>query len=130
MLTSRSLTGRRVRTTAAAAVVLAFAAMAEAGPPLVCHQFDAGNAALLPWASSGQGWNTPDRSYDVRNLAADTLELLSPDAPILARMENMRRAAIYAGQDERVAADLLTAVLARAQADAGRGRDPLAWFDA
>jgi len=91
---------------------------------------NAGTAALLPWSSTGQGWNTPDRSYDIRNLTADTLRLLSADAPILARMENMRRAAIYAGQDERVAAELLTAVLARAQADAGKARDPLAWFDA
>jgi hypothetical protein len=125
-----TLTSRTIRTATAAALALALAAAAEAGPPLICHRFDAGNAALLPWAATGQGWNTPDRSYDISKLTADTLELLSPDAPILARMENMRRAAIYAGQDERVAAELLTAVLARAQADTGRGRDPLAWFDA
>ncbi|HET7219804.1 MAG TPA: hypothetical protein VFJ02_17225 [Vicinamibacterales bacterium] len=130
MLIPRSFTAQTLRTAAAAAVALVLAAAAEAGPPLICHQFDAGKAALLPWASTGQGWNTPDRSYDIKNLTADTLRLLSPDAPILARMENMRRAAIYAGQDERIAAELLTAVLARAQADAGRGASPLAWFDA
>jgi hypothetical protein len=45
-------------------------------------------------------------------------------------MENIRRAAIYAARDARVAADLLSAVLARAQADAGKGASPLAWFDA
>lgn len=112
------------------AVSLAASGAASAGPPLICHQFDAGNASLLPWSASPSGWNSPDRSYNVKNLAADTLQLLSPDAPILARMENIRRATIYAGQDERIAAGLLTAVLARAQADAGRGLDPLAWFDA
>jgi hypothetical protein len=111
---------------------LLVAGLAYAGPPLICHQFDAGGAPLLPWAAaaSGSAWNNPDRSYDVKKLTTDTLRLLSPDAPILARMENMRRATIYAGQDQRVAAELLSAVLARAQADAGKGRDPLAWFDA
>jgi hypothetical protein len=110
---------------------LAVAAVAEAGPPLICHPFDAGSAKLLPWTSQGQNWNTPDRSYDVQKLTADTLRLLSPDAPIIARMENMRRATIYAGQDRRVAADLMNAVLARATADAARGgKDSLAAFDA
>jgi hypothetical protein len=121
---------RRVRTAAAAAVVLAFAVAAEAGPPLICHQFDAGGAPLLPWAASGKDWNAPDRSYDVTKLTADVLKLLSPNAPVLARMENIRRATIYAAQDERIAAELLTAIMARAQTDAGKGHDPLAWFDA
>jgi len=119
----------RILTGAIAALAL-FANSALAGPPLICHQFDAGKAPLLPWAGDGKNWNTPDPSYDIKNLTADTLRLLSADAPILARMENMRRATIYAGKDERVAADLLQAVLARAQGDAGKGRDPLAWFDA
>jgi hypothetical protein len=120
-----------VRTlTATLAALLVFAHSALAGPPLICHQFDAGKAQLLPWASNGKNWNTPDRSYDTKNLVADTLRLLSPDAPILARMENMRRATIYASQDERIAAELLRAVVARAQTDAGQGREPLAWFDA
>jgi hypothetical protein len=121
---------RRSRTVVASLVMLGMAAVAEAGPPLICHRFDAGNAQLLPWASNGTSWNTPDPAYDVTKLTADTLRLLSTDAPVLARMENMRRATIYAGRDERVAAELLAAVLARAQSDAGKGRDALAWFDA
>lgn len=121
---------RLSRTLLASFATIAIAAAAEAGPPLICHPFDAGHAALLPWAASGSGWNSPDPSYDVATLTADTLRLLSPDAPILARMENMRRATIYAGRDERVAAELLAAVLARAQGDAGQGRAALAWFDA
>jgi hypothetical protein len=111
-------------------LVLGLAGAAEAGPPLICHQFDAGKAALLPWAG-GQGWNTPDRSYDVQRLTADTMRLLSGEAPVLARMENLRRATIYAAQDKQVAAQLLTALLGRALTAAAK--DPgkaLAWFDA
>jgi hypothetical protein len=122
----------RSRVLLASFALVGVAALAEAGPPLICHRFDAGNATLLPWASStaATNWNAPDPSYDITKLTADTLRLLSPDAPILARMENMRRATIYAGRDERVAAELLAAVMARAQGDAGKGRDALAWFDA
>jgi hypothetical protein len=127
MLNPRTLFSRPA---AAALAVLICAGNAYAGPPLICHQFDAGGAPLLPWSAAPAGWNAPDRSYDVARLTADTLRLLTPDAPILARMENLRRATIYAGKDERVAAELLRAVLTRAQADAGQGRDPLAWFDA
>lgn len=111
-------------------VLLGLAGAAEAGPPLICHPFDAGTAQLLPWGQT-QNWNSPNRSYDVKRLTADTLRLLSPEAPILARMENMRRATIYAGQDRAVAAELLAAVRARTLGEAGRGSpDPLAWFDA
>ena len=110
----------------ALAVVLTVASAAEAGPPLICHPFDAGTSALLPW-KTGPGWRTPDPSYDVQRLAADTLKLLAPDAPVIARMENMRRATIYATGDPRVAEELLAAVLARV---AQSSDDPLAWFDA
>jgi hypothetical protein len=104
--------------------------VAEAGPPLICHAFDAGKAPLLPW-TPGDGWNSPDRAYDVQRLTADTLRLLTPDAPILARMENLRRATIYAAQDRRSAAELMSALLSRAMTSAAKDvRDPLAWFDA
>jgi hypothetical protein len=126
------MTSRHIVCRAAGAAALMFAVTGplQAGPPLICHPFTTGQAKLLPWDTASAGWNTPDRSYDVANLKADTLRLLSPDAPVLVRMENMRRAAIYAARDERVAADLLSAVLARAQSDAGKGVTPLAWFDA
>jgi hypothetical protein len=119
-----------VRTLAAAVAAVMVAGIAEAGPPLICQKFDAGTAPLLPWNAAGNGWNSPDPRYDVSRLTADTLRLLTPDAPILARMENLRRATIYAGRDERLAAELLSAVVSRMQADTGRGADPLAWFDA
>jgi hypothetical protein len=122
---------KSLRTVCSVAVVLTIAAAAEAGPPLICHPFDAGSAQLLPWAARGQEWNAPDRSYDVKRLTADTLKLLSSDAPILARMENMRRATIYASQDPRVATELLQAVLKRAEPVTSSGAsNPLALFDA
>lgn len=118
----------RSRSLIALGLVLSLAAVAEAGPPLICHPFDAGTASLLPW-SPGQGWNTPDRAYDVKKLTTDTLRLLTPDAPILARMENLRRATIYAASDRDVASELMMAVMGRAQSAEG-ARDPLAQFDA
>jgi hypothetical protein len=118
------------RAAACLTVLLVASRVATAGPPMICHPFDAGDAAVLPWGQ-GQGWNTPDRSYDLERLTPDTLRLLSPDAPVLARMENLRRATIYASKDPRIAAELQAAVLAKAlSAAAERPRDPLAWFDA
>lgn len=116
------------RTLLALGVLVTVAGAAEAGPPLICHAFDAGSAPLLPWGK-GQSWDSPDASYDVTRLTADTLRLLSPDAPILARMENMRRATIYAARNRAAAGELMSAVMKRAQAAAG-SNDPLAWFDA
>ena len=114
----------------AAALVLLSVRVAEAGPPLICHAFEAGSTALLPWSVANRSelpWKSPDPSYDVQRLTADTLRLLSADASVLARMENMRRATIYASQDKRVAAELLAAVLGRATEVP---RDAMAWFDA
>ena len=111
-----------------AALLLSAPSISEAGPPLICHPFQTARAELLPWGT-GEGWNTPDRSYDVQRLPADMLRLLTADAPVLARMETMRRAAIYAAQDGRVADQLLQALLTRATGTSGRGA-PTAIFDA
>jgi hypothetical protein len=62
----------------------------------------------------------------VQRLTADTLRLLTPDAPVLARMENLRRAVIYAARDHRVADQLLAAVAARVT----DMPNPIALFDA
>jgi hypothetical protein len=126
-----STTRRSLTRVSLALGMVALAAVAEAGPPLICHPFDAGKAPLLPWNTAGSGWNQPDRSYDVRNLTADTLRLLTPDAPILARMENLRRATIYASRDRQVANELLVSVMNRALAESASGsRNSLALFDA
>jgi hypothetical protein len=95
------------------ALLIALPSVVEAGPPLICHPFQTEGGKLLAWGS-GPGWNTPDPHYDLNRLTADTLALLDADAPVLARMENMRRAVIYASGDLQVAEQLLAAVLARA----------------
>lgn len=123
-----------IRTSPAVAVVvgmlLAIPAVSEAGPPLLCHPFQTGSEAVLPWGD-GSGWNTPDRRYDVQRLTGDTMRLLVGNAPIIARMENLRRATIYASQDARIANELLSALLARALSTAANGTpDANALFDA
>lgn len=116
--------------TAALGCLLSLAPAAEAGPPAICHAVEVGASLALPWGQ-GHGWNSPDPDYDTSRLREDTLALLVPAAPILARMENIRRATIYAGKDPEVAADLLRAVFERIDsAAAPDARDPLAWFDA
>ena len=122
-------TTRRVRTLTMA-LLLALPAVSEAGPPLICHPFQTGTEAVLPWGD-GSSWNTPDTKYDVGRLTGDTLRLLSRGRPLIARMENLRRATIYAAKDPRVANELLSAVLARALASAATGTpDAEALFDA
>ncbi|MPZ20214.1 MAG: hypothetical protein GEV06_20195 [Luteitalea sp.] len=118
------------RSVLALGVLFTLSRAAFAGPALICHSFDAGDAPVLPW-SSGSTWNSPDPSYDIERLTADTMRLLSADAPIMARMETLRRATIYATKDRRITAELLSAVLGRALTTAADGsRDSLAWFDA
>lgn len=120
------MTTRRTARVLALASLILVPAGAEAGSPLICFPFQAGSAEVLPWAH-GPGWKTPDPNYDVQQLPADVLRLLSPTAPVLARMENMRRAAIYASQAPGLADQLLTLLLARTNTPAP---DALALFDA
>ncbi|HUQ87357.1 MAG TPA: hypothetical protein VM096_07345 [Vicinamibacterales bacterium] len=115
-----------IRSFVAIAAVVYFATPALAGPPLICHPFEIEGGKLIAWGT-GPGWNTPDRSYDIKTLVADTNAVLTPDSPILTRMENMRRATIYAMRDPVIAQQLLKAVMARALATT---TDSRAWFDA
>lgn len=110
--------------------ILLFADSAMAGPPLICHAFEIGNAKSLPLASNG--WNlSGSENYDTKNLAADTLAILQPDTPVLVRMETLRRATLYARQDPLAAKALLAKLHARATAAESAGHpDALAWFDA
>lgn len=114
------------RSLIAIAAVVLFATPALAGPPLICHPFEIESGKLIAWGT-GPGWNTPDRSYDIKKLIADTNAVLTADSPILTRMENMRRATIYAMRDPVLAQELLKTVMARALATTTDGR---AWFDA
>ena len=114
------------RSFVALAVLFVFTTPALAGPPLICHPFDTGGGKLISWGP-GPSWNSPLATYDLKNLVADTTSLLTTDAPVLTRMENMRRATIYAMRDSAIAHDLLKTVIARALAATGDAR---ALFDA
>jgi hypothetical protein len=62
-----------------------------AGPPLICHAFDIGNAKSLPWVS--HDWNlSGSENYDTHHLANDTLAVLNASQVPLVHMETLRRA--------------------------------------
>jgi hypothetical protein len=106
--------------------VLGFATSAFAGPPLICHPFDIGNAKSLPW--SGTGWDlSGNENYDAKNLTQDTLAILDAGAPVIVRMETLRRATLYARKDPLVAKELLTRLYQRTT---GAHAEAYAWFDA
>jgi hypothetical protein len=110
--------------------MLLFANVAQAGPPLICHTFEIGQAKSLPWIS--HNWNlSGSENYDTKNLASDTLDILKPDTPVLVRMETLRRATLYARKDPLAAKELLARLHARATSAESAGHpDALAWFDA
>jgi hypothetical protein len=111
------------------AALLCMAIVTQAGPPLICHALDIGNAKSLPWIS--HSWNlSGGETYDTKNLVRDTLEILAPETPVLVRMETLRRAALYARKDPVAAKELLARLHARATSAESSGHpDALAWFD-
>lgn len=109
---------------------MAGAAMAMAGPPLICQKVEIGTAKSLPWKDVN-GWNGTLPSYNLAKLADETLAILTPQAGLALRMETIRRAAIYAAKDEGVAGQVSAQLLARvANAEASGKTDVNAWFDA
>jgi hypothetical protein len=95
------------------AAVVGTADVALAGPPLLCHPFDIGTAKSLTWDNS-HGWQGRTGAASMKTLVADTEALLTPDTPVIVRMETLRRAALYASTDAQVARELLTRLQARA----------------
>jgi len=130
---------RLARVVATALAALAFAlGTAFAGTPLICFPFEIGAARSLP---GGTDWPGVTFTYNRGTLVADTLALLTPDTPILVRMETLRRAAVYAtpgrfkaspgtskDADRSLAFALLEKLRERAQDAAGPTR-ALAVFD-
>ena len=98
-----------------ALVLFATVSPALAGPPLLCHPFDIGSARSLPWAGTNAWWQGK-ADFELENLVADTEALLTPATPVIVRMETLRRAALYASLDGKVAANLLTSLTSRANA--------------
>src|ERR1700730_11807503 len=115
--------------TSIVASLLGLALSAQAGPPLICHPIEIGEAKSLPWIS--HSWHlTGNEKYDPRNLTRDTLSILDSSAPVLVRMETLRRATLYARQDPQGAMELLTRLYGRATDSETAGPpDALAWFD-
>lgn len=93
-------------------VALVFdASEALAGPPLLCHAIEIGEAQSLPWGSGT--WQSDGINLNDDEFVAGTLALLSQDAATLTRMETIRRATIHAADRPRAAAALLSAVRSR-----------------
>ena len=111
------------------ALLLSFAAPALAGPPFICHEFEIGSTASLPWTKGD--WLGLSQDYDITRVVADTEALLKADMPTLARMETLRRAVLYASRERALAERLVAALTARVDAAGKAGRtDGLAIFDA
>jgi hypothetical protein len=109
------------------AVLLGFATFAQAGPLLICHPIEIGQAKSLPWVEFNHKGSL---DYDLKNLSRDTMAVLDSRAPVLVRMETLRRATIYARQDPQAAKQLIMRLQERAaNSDAAGHSDALAWFD-
>ena len=109
---------------------LGAASPALAGPPLLCHPYDIGDAKSLPWDGRGAWW-LGQSGYDINHLVDDTTALLTASTPVLVRMETLRRAVIYASPDAQVAGALLRTFTDRARAAERSGHpDALAYLDA
>ncbi len=126
--------------TLALALMLTLPLQTLAGPVLICKTYDIGNAPSLPWA--GQEWRDVQRNYDLNHLVDDTLSCLTPTTPVIARMETIRRAMIYAewarvdhevkydARNDNVTKTLFARLKARAEAAERAGKpDALAIFD-
>src|SRR5215475_4667426 len=108
-------------------VLLEFTTFAFAGPPLICHPIEIGQAKSLPWVEFN---HKGSMDYDLKNLSRDTLAILDSRTPVLVRMETLRRATIYARLDQRAAKQLITRLQERAANSDAAGRPAaLAWFD-
>jgi hypothetical protein len=122
------------RVSSSVGIVILFAALTAtpsfAGPPLLCHPFDIGDARSLPWDGS-HSWFEGDARFDVSTLVGQTEALLTPSTPVIVRMETLRRAAIYASADRETAARLLSTLTGRARASEHSAHpDALAFLDA
>lgn len=109
-------------------IALVLAPAVIAGPPLLCHPFDTAGAPSLPWG--GDGWRDARAGYALRGLTRDTEALLTARTPVIARMETLRRAAIYASGDPAVARQLLLRLQARGKLAQAADTRALARFDA
>lgn len=101
---------------------------ALAGPPIMCHQLEIGEAKSLPFGSGSF-----DRSKELKadKVVDRTLELLKTERSTLVRMETLRRAVVYIDRDQALATELLAKVSWIAMdAEAGGKPSAVSWLDA
>jgi len=109
-----TLSGRRSILAALLSLSL-LASAVLAGPPLICHSFEIDGANSLPWIS--HDWNlSGSEKYDTSKLASDTISILDSSQTTLVHMETLRRATLYARNDRIAAKQLITRLVARAEA--------------
>lgn len=114
------------RAAPAALVLLALSATASlhAGTPMICFPYEIGQAKSLPGDVNGPKGTSA--KYDRTHLVNDTLALLTPEMPVIVRMETIRRAVVYAvhgeffaktysKDDTKLVADLLAALQKRVE---------------
>jgi hypothetical protein len=115
-----------------------------AGPVLICKNYEIGAAKSLPWG--GSDWRSVKPDYDINRLVEDTQALLTPETPVIIRMETLRRAVIYAvwsrvdrevnyaRRNDNVAQELFSRLITdgkrSALQSAGKKPDPMKLFDA
>ena len=69
------------------AILVGFTTSAQAGPPLVCHPIEIGQAQSLPWVDLN--YQKGNGRYDLNNLTRDTLAILDSNTTVLVRMETL-----------------------------------------
>lgn len=115
-----------------------------AGPVLICKNYEIGAAKSLPWG--GSDWRSVKPDYDINRLVEDTQALLTADTPVIARMETLRRAVIYAAwsrvdrevnyakRNDNAAHELFSRLIGHSKESAFQSAtkkpDPLKLFDA
>jgi hypothetical protein len=125
-------------------LLLALVRPAPAGPVLICKNYEIGAAKSLPWG--GSDWRAVKPDYDINRLVDDTLALLTPETPVIVRMETLRRAVIYAAwsrvdrevnyakRNDTAAQELFSRLMGNSKQSAfqsaSRKPDPLKLFDA
>lgn len=126
----------------AALLFVALVSFVHAGPPLICHPYDISGTKAKSLPGGSKDHFGLSASYDRTNLINDTLSLLTPETPVIVRMETLRRAALYATNemsawranqsygeaDRALALGLLQKLRERTQASNEATR-PLALFD-
>lgn len=114
---------RSIVLVAVASLLLLAPGSASAGPPCVCWPIEVGDAPVLDLSKEGL---TP------ADVTRALLESLDAELPVLARMENLRRAAnVLQGRSDHVD-HVLSRLMARVlDGETGKAQAPeLLWFDA